>query len=69
MNEFSDLDIFMISATCTVQFPFRDRKALVSIDSSCSQQMTGFYDLLDVKPCDINVHGAFEQGSQGSATH
>ena len=59
----------MISAFSTVQFPFGDRKALVSINSNCSRHMTGFYDLLDVKSCDINVHRAFEQGSQGSATH
>ena len=59
----------MISATSTVQFPFRDRKALVSVDSNCSRHVTGFYVLLDIKPCDINVHGAFEQGSQGSSTH
>ena len=69
LNEFLHLDIFMISATSTIQFPFEDRKALVSIDSNCSRHMAGFYDLLNVKPCDINVHGAFEQGSQGSVMH
>ena len=69
LNEFSNLDIFMISALSTVQFQFGDRKALVSINSNCSRHMTGFYDLLNVKPCDINVHGVFEQGCQGSATH
>ena len=69
LNQLSGLDIFMLSATTTVQFPFGDRKALVSINSNCSRHMTGFYDLLDIKPCDVQVNGAFEQGSQGSATH
>ena len=50
-------------------FPFRDRKALVSVDSNCSRHMTGLYDLVDVKPCDISVNGAFKQVSQGNATH
>ena len=27
------------------------------------------YDLVDIKPCDISMNGAFEQGSQGNATH
>ena len=61
LNEFSNLDIFMISALSTVQFPFGDRKALVSINSNCSRHMTGFYDLLDVKSCDINVHRALSR--------
>ena len=59
----------MISETSTVQFTFGDRKALVSVDSNCSRHMMGFYDLLDIKPCDINVNGVLEQGSQGNATH
>ena len=69
LNEFSSLNIFMISATSTVQFPFGDRKALVPVGRNCSGHMTGFYDLFDIKPCKININGAFEQGSQGSATH
>ena len=31
--------------------------------------MTGFYDLVDIKTCDISVNGAFKLGSQGHATH
>ena len=31
--------------------------------------MTGCYDLVDIKPCDKSVNGAFEQGWQGNATH
>ena len=63
------MDIFMISAQSSIMFRFGDRKALLSVDSSCSRHMTGVYDLVDIKPCDISVNGAFEQGSQGNATH
>ena len=31
--------------------------------------MTGFYHLVDTKPCAVQVNGAFQQGSQGTATH
>ena len=59
----------MISANLNIQFPFGDRKALVSVDSNCSRHFTGFYDLLDIKSCNVTVNGAFQQGSQGTATH
>ena len=48
LNQLSGLDIFMLLATSTVQFPFGDRKALVSINSNCSRHIMGFYDLLDI---------------------
>ena len=64
------MDIFMISAQSSVMFPFGDRKALVSVDSNCSRHITGcYYDLVDIKPCDTSVNGAFEQRAQGNATH
>ena len=67
-QDFSCFHIFMISNSLTIQYPFGDRKALVSIDSNCSRHMPGFYDLLDTTQCDVEVHGAFDQGQQGKAT-
>ena len=67
-QDFSGFHIFMISGSSTIKFPFGDRRELVSIDSNCSHHMTGFYDLLDTTPCDVEVHGAFDQGPQGKAT-
>ena len=58
----------MISASSTIQFPFGNRRALVSIDSNCSRHMTGFYTLLNSKPCSLAVNGAFEGGKTGQAT-
>ena len=40
----------------------------MSIDSNCSRHITGFYDLLDTSPFDVEVYGAFDQGKQGKAT-
>ena len=51
----------MLSAAPMIGFPFNDRKALVSIDSNCSQHMTSFYPILNPKPCNIHVAGAFAQ--------
>ena len=51
----------MLSSSSTIKFPFSDRKALVSVGSNCSH-------LLDTTPCDVEVHGAFDQGQQWKAT-
>ena len=56
---------FMLNARSTVSFPFGDRKALVSIDSNCSQHMTGFYRLVNTRPCHIVVDGAFDKNNPG----
>ena len=58
----------MISAQSSVTFPFGDRQALVSIDSNCSRHMTGFYTLLNSRPSDVLVDGAFQDGMPGRAT-
>ena len=55
----------MISAMSTVQFPFETGKHWYQLTVTVQEMyMMG----LDIKPCDINVHGSFEEGSQGSAT-
>ena len=56
---------FMMSDQSTINFPFGDRQALVSIDSNCSRHMTGFYRLQDAKPCHVLVDGAIESGKHG----
>ena len=61
--------MFMLSQQSSISFLFRDRKALVSIDSNCSRHMTGFYSLINTKPCSVLVDGAFESGEPSRATH
>ena len=61
--------VFMLSQQSSISFPFGDRKALVSIDSNCSRHMTGFYSLINTKPCSVLVDGAFESGEPSRATH
>ena len=56
---------FMLNARSTVSFPFGDRKALVSVDSNCSRHMTGFYRLVNARPCHIVVDGAFDNNNPG----
>ena len=53
LEDFLTLNTFMNSANSSAQFPFGDTKAFMSVDSNCSRYMTGFYKLLDIKPCDI----------------
>ena len=56
---------FMLNARSTVSFPFGNRKALVSVDSNCSRHMTGFYRLVNARPCHIVVDGAFDNNNPG----
>ena len=56
---------FMMTERSTVNFPFGDRRVLVSIDSNCSKHMTGFYRLSDPIPCNVIVDGAIEDGHPG----
>ena len=60
-EDFNFTFCFMLYAASTIIFPFNDRKALVSIDSNCSQHMTSVYPILNSQPCNIHVAGAFAQ--------
>ena len=55
----------MMNAATTLSFPFGERKALISIDSNCSRHMTGYYSLMQTKPCTVYVGGAFEKQTPG----
>ena len=70
-EQFELSGVFMLSQQSSISFPFEfgDRKALVSIDSNCSPHMTGFYLLINTKPCSVLVDGAFESGEPSRATH
>ena len=67
--DFASFDIFMVTTNSTIKFQFGDRKAPGLVDSNCSRHMTRCYDLVEIKTCNVQVNGAFLQGSQGTATH